>query len=203
MANEYENDVVRFFRRKARDGYEGITFIGAEQRYVNSLRNSGVNNLEEQYLFGTDTYTEIYIDSDGNTVTEKSFHVNSDDSSFIYDNYYKIVITDYKKPQTKFYFDEETFIIPDDRDTIVFGDGSADYPSLTTVYGVDSNIFNFNEDSFEVYIPEYTKIRQEKLLFVTNNGTLEKPVLTKIISKKHTKTGKAIYKEDIINHIAS
>ena len=73
MANA---EVVRFFRRKSSTGYDSPTYLGAEQRFVGALRNSGVNNLEEQYILGTDTYTEKYTDSDGNSVVEVSYHIN-------------------------------------------------------------------------------------------------------------------------------
>ena len=75
MANA---EVVRFFRRKSSTGYDSPTYLGAEQRFVGALRNSGVNNLEEQYILGTDTYTEKYTDSDGNSVVEVSYHIKTE-----------------------------------------------------------------------------------------------------------------------------
>lgn len=207
MANEFESDVIRYLRQKTDSGYEGLTFLGAEQRYVNALRNSGVNNLEEQYLLGTDTYTEIYTDADGNEITEKSFHVNSDDPSFVYNNYYKLVITDYKTPEGhgKFYFDGDTFIMPDDPSLVAFGDGSVSYPSLVTLYGVDDTIIDFTFDgAFRIYDSDFIAIRKEELLFVTDGGSTEKPVLTKTVSKSYTKDGtRVVYREDIKNYLVS
>lgn len=207
MASEYEANVVRYFRKKGESGFtEPITFLGAEQRYVNSLRNSGVNNLEEQYILGTDTYTEVYSDADENIIIEKSFHVNSDDESAVYNDYYMVRTTVYKDTisDRDFYFNGDTLIMPDDINKIIFGNGSIDYPELDTLYGVDENLFEFKNDTFNIYSAEFVTVRKDELFFITNNGSTIKPVLTKTISKKYVKDGgKIIFKEDIENHLTS
>lgn len=89
MAN---NDVIRSLKRKAGIGFGSIINIGTEQRFVTPLTNSGVNNLEEQLIFGTDTYKEISYNSNGDKVITTSYHVNSDSHENL-TNYYKIVTT--------------------------------------------------------------------------------------------------------------
>lgn len=204
-SNEYTADVVRYFRRKGTSGFtEPITFLGSEQRYVTALRNSGVNNLEEQYILGTDTYTEVYTDKDDNIIVEKSFHVNSNSNS-VYTDYYKVKTTVYKDniQDKDFYFNGDTMMMPDDINTIIFGNGSVSYPDLDTLYGIDSSIFSFNGDTFSVYPSNFITIRKDELFFITNNGAIIKPVLTKTISKKYIKDGaKVVFKEDIVNHLA-
>lgn len=204
MASEYEADVVRYFRQKGSTGYEPITFLGAEQRYVNALRNSGINNLEEQYILGTDTYTEVYSDEDDNIIIEKSFHINSNDESAIYSDYYKVKTTVYKDniSDRDFYFSGNELIMPDDINKVIFGNGSVDYPDLDTLYGVDSSLFDFNDDEWDIYSAEFVAVRKDELFFITNSGTTIKPVLTKTISKKYIKDGKkVVFKEDIENHL--
>lgn len=204
-SNEYTADVVRYFRRKGMSGFtEPITFLGSEQRYVTALRNSGVNNLEEQYILGTDTYTEVYTDKDDNIIVEKSFHINSNNNS-VYTDYYKVKTTVYKDniQDKDFYFNGDTMMMPDDINTIIFGNGSVSYPDLDTLYGIDSSIFNFNGDTFSVYPSNFITVRKDELFFITNNGATIKPVLTKTISKKYIRDGaKVVFKEDIVNHLA-
>lgn len=207
MANEYEADVVRYFRRKGSTGFtEPVTFLGAEQRYVNALRNSGINNLEEQYILGTDTYTEVYSDENENIIIEKSFHVNSDDESAIYSDYYKVKTTVYKDniADRDFYFSGNELIMPDDINKVIFGNGSVDYPELDTLYGVDPDLFEFNEDQWEIYSDEFAIVRKDELFFITDSGATIKPVLTKTISKRYIKDGgKVVFREDIENHLKS
>ena len=205
MASEYEADVVRYFRRKGNTGFdEPITFLGAEQRYVNALRNSSINNLEEQYVLGTDTYTEVYTDEDDNIVVEKSFHVNSDADPAIYSDYYKVVTTVYKDTisDKDFYFSGNELIMPDDINKIIFGNGSVEYPELDTLYGVDPNLFDFTGSTWDIYPSEFMIVRKDELFFITDSGAIIKPVLTKTISKKYIKDGaKVVFREDIENHL--
>ena len=202
----YETDVVRYFRRKGSTGFdEPVTYLGAEQRFVNALRNSNDNNLEEQYLLGTDTYTEVYEDIDGNIIIEKSFHANSNDPAFVYTDYYKVITTVYKDniEDRDFYFDSNKVIMPDDVNKVIFGNGSVDYPDLNTLYGVDGDIFEFVNSKMNIYSDEFVTVRKDELVFITNNGATIKPVLTKTIKRKAVRGngGKVVYQEDIQNHL--
>jgi hypothetical protein len=205
MPNIYENDVIRYLRRKGATGFtEPVSYLGSEQRFVTALRNSSVNNLEEQYLLGTDTYTEVYEDSDENIIVEKSFHINSDTPGAIYSDYYKLITTVYKDniDDRSFYFENNKLIMPEDINKVIFGNGSIDYPDLNTLYGVDENTFDFVNDTFNIYPSEFSIVRKDELFFITDSGATIKPVLTKTISKRYEKTGgKVIYREDITNHL--
>ena len=207
MANNYEANVVRYFKQKGETGYEPITFLGSEQRYITPLRNSGINNLEEQFVLGTDTYTEVYEDADGNIIVEKSFHVNSDLEPAVYNNYYKVKTTVYKESITEkeFYFDGAQLVMLEDINKIIFGNGSVDYPDLDTLYGVDDSLFNFNNEELDIYAANFMIVRKDELVFVTDNGATEKPVLTKTISKKYINgdVEKVAYREDIQNFLIS
>ena len=208
MPNIYADDVVRYFRRKGSTGFtEPITYLGAEQRNVTALRNSGVNNLEEQNILGSDSYTEISEDAYGNMIIEKSFHINDPTPGAIATDYYKLVTTVYKNgvANADFYFDGDIFKMPDDINRVIFGDGSLMYPDVNTVYGVDWNTFDFVNDTINVYPANFVTVREEELYFITNNGANVIHVLSKTIQKKYVKDGansKVIYKEDVVNHIA-
>ena len=93
MATGHEAEVIRYLKRKSSSGFESPTYLGAEQRFVGALRNSNVNNLEEQYILGTDTYSETYVDEHGNKIVETSYHIN--DTIHSLTDYYKIISTTY------------------------------------------------------------------------------------------------------------
>ena len=72
MANsKYKAEVVRYLRKKTNGGYtEAPTYLGSEQKFVGALRNSNDNNLEEQFLLGTDCLTTEWEDN-GNSYIRK------------------------------------------------------------------------------------------------------------------------------------
>ena len=65
--------VIKYLRQKTGNdnSFDTINWFGAEQRFVSALRNSNVNNLEEQYIIGTETYTLEYQDESENDIIDK------------------------------------------------------------------------------------------------------------------------------------
>ena len=117
MATGHEAEVIRYLRRKSSSGFESPTYLGAEQRFVGALRNSSVNNLEEQYTLGTDTYIETYVDAQGNKIVETSYHIN--DAIHSLTDYYKIISTTYTNGITNedffFYIPQSLFETKEDK----------------------------------------------------------------------------------------
>jgi len=180
-------DVIRFLREKTENGFDAPTYLGAEQRFVNSLRGSGVNNLEEQYILGTNTYTESYVDENGNGVIEKVYS----DITTNQNNYYKVISTFYIK-DNKYYYD--SFLFDNDNN------------ALYLPYDVEMNIFDLFIDrgDFESgdYPTEFTPIREDKLYYYNGQQNIE--VLVKTVSVKYEDDGdiiKKIVKEDIDNKL--
>lgn len=204
MASIYNAEVVKYFRRKSSSGFnEPITYLGAEQRFVGALRNSGVNNLEEQFILGTDTYTETYTDTNGNQVIETSYHIN--DSTHALTDYYKIISVIYKNGSANedFYFDNEIVKLPDDPTEVLFGDGTTAYPNLNEVYGEKATTFIFDSNEVKIYPSSYTVIRKDELHYISNNGTNDLLVLTKTTGRKYLDDGaREVVRENITNHIA-
>lgn len=206
MANGQTAEVVRYFRRKNASGYDDPTYLGAEQRFVNALRNSNVNNLEEQFVAGTDTYTEEYLDNYGNQIIVKNFCAVSASPSDTTD-YYKLVTTKYKSggmTNSEYYYDGETFVMPNDTSQVTFGDGSAAHPSLTTVYGENREVFYITADGVVQITPLSFAITQEDSLYFVRSGQPDLPVLTKMTGIKYISDSgieKKITKESIINHL--
>ena len=171
------NEVMRYFRRKSENGFdEPITYISAEQRFVTPLKNSGDNNLEEQFILGTDTYTETYVDSNGNLKIETSYHVNSDDHNNLTD-YYKVVSTIYKDYMKKdVYFNSS-----------------------------DINLLNREKEVDPVDPTVFVTTRVDQLFYVTEeNGVfVDTPILTKTTERKYTHNGaREVVRESITNHLA-
>ena len=195
----YTSEVMKYIRRKTSTGFdEPVTYLGAEQRFVGGLRNSNVNNLEEQYVSGTDTITEIYKDADDNTIIEKSFHVDGSTS-----DYYKLVTTKYTGVAgSQFYFSGVEFVMPNDPTIDAFGDGSPDFPDTETLYLVDGNTFEFDEEILKIQPTNFDLIQKDELYFIKDNGNTELHVLTKLTGRKYTENGhREIIKESITNYL--
>ena len=95
------NIVARFFREQINNGFKAPTWFGSEQRFVGALRDGGVlNNLEEQYILGTDTYTTSYIDS---TTGQKRIEKNFCADPTQVNSYYKLTTILYPINQKKHY----------------------------------------------------------------------------------------------------
>lgn len=75
-------------------------FLGAEQRFVGSLLNSHVNNLEEQLLLGVDNVTTKWTE-DGVTYTSKMFIDN--ERNFSGDSFYLLYTEDYSSNTSEYY----------------------------------------------------------------------------------------------------
>ena len=201
MATGHEAEVIRYLRRKSSSGFESPTYLGAEQRFVSALRNSSVNNLEEQYILGTDTYSETYVDEQGNKIVETSYHINNTMHSVT--DYYKIISTTYTNGiiNEDFFFDNDSLKLPND--SVLFGDGSTSHPNENELYGESNKIFAIDNSEMKIYPSSYTTIKKEELHYISNNGATDLLVLTKIIGKRYEDDGKReIIRESITNHIA-
>ena len=201
MATGHEAEVIRYLRRKSSSGFESPTYLGAEQRFVSALRNSSVNNLEEQYILGTDTYSETYVDEQGNKIVETSYHIN--DTMHSVTDYYKIISTTYTNGiiNEDFFFDNDSLKLPND--SVLFGDGSTSYPNENELYGESNKTFAIDNSEMKIYPSSYTTIKKEELHYISNNGATDLLVLTKTTGKRYEDDGKReIIIENITNHIA-
>ena len=201
MATGHEAEVIRYLRRKSSSGFESPTYLGAEQRFVGALRNSSVNNLEEQYILGTDTYSEKYVDEQGNKIVETSYHIN--DTMHSVTDYYKIISTTYTNGiiNEDFFFDNNNLKLLND--SVLFGDGSTDYPNENELYGESNKAFSIDNSEMKIYPSSYTTIKKEELHYISNNGATDLLVLTKTTGKRYEDDGKReIIIESITNHIA-
>lgn len=196
-------EVLRYLRQKDSTGVIGpITWIGAEQRFVGGLRNSKVNNLEEQYILGTDTYTVTYKDEDENDIIEKNFCIVDSDLTGVTD-YYKLITTVYKETQNEDYeFDGESIVFSNAASDVAFGDGET-YPDTSSIYFLDSNTFKFGDDNSSLNIYSFNMTQKDELFYIQSNGN-ELPVLVKTTETKiDSGTGRIIVKEHIDNLLNS
>lgn len=138
MANTAE--VAKYFRKKTSSGFsESITYLGAQQRFVEALKNSNANNLEEQLLLGTDCDIESYEDNEGNFVQEKSFRKDG-----ALNDYYKIITTIYGDDvyDRNYYYDENQLMVSGKQVSV----DTANQEILLN----DSNYFAFVEDQINI-----------------------------------------------------
>jgi hypothetical protein len=211
MANTQTAAVIKYLRQKAKNGFDNIiTYLGAEQRFVGALRNTNLNNLEEQYIIGTDSYSEAYKDNDGNDVVEISYHIN--DATHSKTNYYMLKQTYYNtdKIYTEYkYKDDDTLTLESSEScSIHYGDGSTSYPDETSIYieetGDDESAFIFSDSDNTLTIsPNNFNIEEEdELHYITDEGETDLLVASKTISKKYSLDGnKEIRRENITNHL--
>lgn len=204
MAN-YTAEVVRYIRRKGSDGFsEPATYLGAEQRFVGALRNSSVNNLEEQYILGTDSYTEKYTNENGDWVTEKSYHIN--DAFHSITDYYKLVTTTPKDGSTNkdFFFEENELKLPSDSTEALFGTGESPYDDIQELYCVNETTFNEDSGILKVFPSSYTVVQEDDLYYITNNGASSIHVSNKITSRKYmSESEREVTREIITNYLKS
>lgn len=209
MANNYASDVVKYFKRKTGGDYsESPTYLGAEQRFVGALRNSADNNLEEQYLLGTDCLTTAWVDENGYTKILKEFYIQPEDGASAGDankQSYRIESTIYKgvDRNDNFYFDKDEMVInsPDVRaiaDKIVFND---------TTQGDPMGTYWFDDEDLYVYPESYNVMREDKLQYVNASGEVI-DVLTKVTAKRYAQdetsgVSKVSVREKFENHLAT
>ena len=203
MANDYTAEVLRYIRRKGASGFEPVTWLGSEQRFVGALRNSGINNLEEQYVLGTDTYTVTYKDENDNDIIEKSYCVTPSNSLEGVTDYYKVISTIYNNPDPNedYKFEGDSLVFSNKMNDVAFGDGSSDYPSLESLYLLNNSTFKFIGDTLDIVPSTFTTIRKDELYYIQSDGT-ELLVLTKLTGEIFSRSdNKKIVREKIINAI--
>ena len=195
------SEVLRYLRQKDSTGLSGpITWLGSEQRFVGGLRNSNVNNLEEQYVLGTDTYTITYKDSDGNDIIEKNFCITGLDLEGAID-YYKLVTTIYNEGSIHnedYYFDQDVLIFSNIVNDVAFGDGIS-YPNIDSIYFLNNDTFKFENNSIlNIYPTTFSVIQKDELFYIQSNGN-ELPVLIKTTGIRYDALGRKITREHIDN----
>lgn len=201
MANN-KSDVVRYFKRKVDGGYaESPTYFGAKQEFVTALRNSINNNLEEQYLLGTDCLTTTWEDEDGNIRILKEYYIQPNDYEEQPDDNlesYRISSIIYKDSPTieNYIFGEDDFI--SETDDLSFNNEVNALSFDKEKYGT----YSYAEDNSEVSVTSkgFLTSREDTLQWVDASGKIV-DVLTKIVSFRIDEAGRQVTKEKIINHL--
>lgn len=205
MAGAHTGEVIKYFRRKDSTDFEPISWLGSEQRFVSGLRNGNINNLEEQFVLGTDSYTEMYDDERGNHIIEKNFCITSIDEMGNPDldertEYYKVVTTIYSNSMTSvdYYFDADSVILTDRNNDVLFGDGD-EYPDIDSLYLLDNETFEwFDIEDLKIHPTGYYTSRKDELYFI-KQGEPDLLVLTKTTTKKIDRNGRVYIRKHIEN----
>lgn len=198
MANsKFEAEVVRYLRKKTNGDYtEAPTYLGSEQKFVGALRNSSDNNLEEQFLLGTDCLTTSWMDDGNNIHIRKEYYIQDtgdDDSQKL--SSYVIDSIIYDKDAL---YNKDIFFI-DDR---LIADNIPDISFNSEILLLDNDVlYHYAADSLNIYPNAFVVTREDKLQFVDGSNTLI-DVLTKYTGKKYSEDGKFLYtQEKIVNHL--
>lgn len=212
--------VIRYLRRKGSNGFENVTWLGSEQRFVASLRNSSNNNLEEQYLLGTDTYTIEYEGEDSELdpatqtvitypayITEKYFCIMPENDPL--DNeehYYKLITYKYKNaitPSSGYYFGIDTAFFPDKPAEVLIGDGSPEHPDTEMLYCETPVVFGQYASELQIF-PDYSsRIQKDELWWVGAQGTMDTLISTKKTYVKYDSSDRKITQEVITKAVNS
>ena len=205
----YTQSVIKEIRQKTPTGFSGPIYIGPEQKYVSALLNSHNNNLEEQFILGTDCLIVSWEDGDVKYITKKFFDSNT--ATVSPDGYYILFIADYSDSlmTADFYFRNNELYLPD------FGKSSATFEQIS---GTDD--YNLKCDSLEIYFfdnatqsfkisPSYRVIREETLCLRKNISSIsDEQINTDIIISKKVITqtvnaqNKTYTKEIITNYLS-
>lgn len=185
MSNvNYEATVAKYFREKDDNGYtKSPTYFGAEQRFVGALRNSNSNNLEEQFLLGTDAMITAWEDEEGNLHIKKEYYVQDtgDDDGQKISSY--ILNTVIKGKDTlhneEYYFDGEDIKVL-----------QRDMKFIDEILTIDNDIvYNYMEDSLALNPTQFIVTKEDLLQFVDKDGNIV-DVAKKTTSRKASGDGK-------------
>lgn len=177
------NPVVRYFRQlNVQSIFDPITYLGMEQRFIGALQKSGVNNFEEQYILGTNTVTESYIDNNGDQIKIKFFCKDTERDNAV--NYYKIVSKIYAEGHQ--IYDNLSF---DDNGNLKFSNNTKNIASFGTgitplekeeaLYALDEGDLVFVDNSLRIY-PLFF-IVQKDILYYVNKDKEDEIVLVKLL----------------------
>lgn len=192
--SDYNAEVIQYLKRKENGDYTvPLVWLGFEPCFIEAIRGSSLNNLEEQLVFGTDICSEEYLDEEQNRIIET--HYCQTDNVAEVPNHYKIKTTIYKEPETEgdeFVFRGNKLVISESVG-VAFGDGSSEYPNENKIYLLNSNYFQIDDEnnSLKSY-PNVNYITQKDELIYIQSDMKELIVAIKYSLEKYTKDGKKI-----------
>jgi len=203
-------NIVKYVRRKnGPESYDSPINFGTKPCFVSPIRNSHLNNLEEQILLGTDDYMITKEDSDGNIIIEQNFCAANLEFNPETKNYYKMISTIYQDVEmySDVAFHGDALEFSDKlKDAVKFGDGIAPYDDETTVYFINTDSenkkFDWGEDGININDPlgGYAKTREDQLYFVKDDSDNPLHVLTKITGVKNI-GGMQVTYSNIVNYL--
>lgn len=185
-------EVIKYLRKKdtsTEENFQSPIHFGTKPCFVSAIRNSNLNNLEEQLIFGTDDYIVTWEDNEGNTVIDQSFRTNN--KLIDYYNMRSIIYKDEKmygdvsfdqtnldisnKLNVQFGWDPSISIPDPDPNTIYF---PSDRFSIPQDPGIEPDLFIGDP------LGGYSKVRDDELWWIKSDNKSIK-VLTKSTGVKH------------------
>ena len=185
----HETQVIKYLKKKQNDDldHSPITWLGSKPCFISPIRNSSLNNLEEQLILGTDNYLATYEDNDGNTHIEQSFctvNLEKEDST----DYYRMESIIYATPEMygDVVFSKDGVEFAQNLN-VIFGDPTRiPYTDVNSVYFINDR-FTFDESNNLIIsdpLGGYIKTREDKLYFI-KEGQQPALILTKTTGTKN------------------
>ena len=210
----YAKTVVTKLRRKTDGSFESPVNIGAQQKYIGALLNSHNNNLEEQFILGTDCSEVTWTDENQVKHYTKKYY-SGDVSEVSSYGYYIVFETDYETSRVnEFYFGTDNGIyLPDyEFSSADFVANTSDVDSNYSLMLEDNTIYSFDaneNNNFTLDIEPPTKIMKvTTLCFRTDLTSVSDEqinsdilIAKKIITFKHIANNKQLTETKIINYL--
>ena len=185
----HDVEIIKYIREKdssESSGFKSPIYFGTKPRFISATRNSSLNNLEEQLIFGTDDYVVTYKDENDNTIIEQSFRTNNK-----FSDYYHMISTIYK--DDTMYGDvgfDGTDLDISEKLGVHFGGEASEYPDINAVYFPNDRFSIVDDPVFgpSLFIGDplggYNRARDDELWWVKGDNDKIK-VLTKSTGVKH------------------
>lgn len=190
-----EATITKFFREKNNGTYtKSPAYFGTEQRFISPLRNSNSNNLEEQFLLGTDCLVSAWLENDNLHIKKEYFVQDTgDDSAQKISSYiiHTIIYGETAIHNEDYYFDGEN---------IKVSNKGVDFAE--DIFTIDTDqAYYYLKDSLAIYPDKFVLVREDRLQYVSKDGTIV-DVSTKYTSRKSSQDGKFLYtQKKIVNHL--
>ena len=202
--SDYNAEVIQYLKKKEKGDYTvPLVWLGFDLCFIEAIRNSSLNNLEEQLIFGTDIYVKEYLDEEQNQITET--HYCKTDNVEEIPNHYVIKTTVFKEPETE--GDEFIFkgnkLVASESVGVIFGDSSSsEYPDENKLYLLNSDYFQIDDENNKIKsYPDVNYITQKNELIYIQSDMSELLIAIKYSLERYTKDNKKIIYTYIENKV--
>ena len=170
---------------------DGLGIGGTPELIFPTNYASGVQNLEQELIFGKDKYVEEYYDEQGNKIVETSY-CNEDILETLGEKYYKVKTITYNEENIKSEQRVENGVLYLSSDKNIKLENNVLYVATNKTYKYDK------ENGLTIAAEHIIK---EEMLYLVTVGAIEELILTKTTIKQEFANGRTVIKE--INNMSN